>query len=380
MKLCIVTHNVVKGDGQGRVNYEVLQEALHRGHHVTLLASRVSTDVAHHPLVNWIDIPVKGFPTQLVRGLIFSQRSAAWLQKHRQEFDLIKVNGALTSVDADVNAAHFIHRSWLQSIAHPAKQHRNLYGAYQWFYTLLHAHFERQAFVDHARLVVAVSKKVEEELLQIGVPQERIKVILNGVDIQEFCPGDVDRQQLGLPQDVTLALFVGDIKSNRKNLDSVLQALQQVPDLHLAVVGDTHDSLYPKLAKTLGVSDRVYFLGYRSDVADIMRAADCFVLPSRYEACTLVLLEAMASGLPVITAATAGGSEIVTAQSGIVLAHSEDISGLVQALQLLAGNAAYRQQMGQQARQVVKHYTWQKMAKEYLDCFEAMDRRHTVPQ
>jgi hypothetical protein len=58
----------------------------------------------------------------------------------------------------------------------------------------------------------------------------------------------------------------------------------------------------------LNVSDHVHFLGYRRDIPDLMRTANIFVFPSRYEACPLVLLEAMASGLPIVTAQTAGGS------------------------------------------------------------------------
>ncbi len=63
-----------------------------------------------------------------------------------------------------------------------------------------------------------------------------------------------------------LALFVGDIRSRRKNLELVLHALTEVRGLHLAVVGDTARSPYPAMAAELGVMDRVHFLGYRRDV------------------------------------------------------------------------------------------------------------------
>ena len=69
MKLCIVTHTVMKGDGQGRVNYEVAREAIRRGHHVTLLASSVDLALQQHSQVDWIPIPVKGYPLQLVREI-----------------------------------------------------------------------------------------------------------------------------------------------------------------------------------------------------------------------------------------------------------------------------------------------------------------------
>ena len=91
-------------------------------------------------------------------------------------------------------------------------------GTYQGFYTALNANWERKAF-DRAKVVVAVSEKVAQELVAIGIPRDRIRVILNGIDLQEFAPGIVDRQKRGLPEEVPLALFAGDIRTPRKNLD-----------------------------------------------------------------------------------------------------------------------------------------------------------------
>ncbi|WP_216455264.1 glycosyltransferase family 4 protein, partial [Arcanobacterium phocae] len=158
--------------------------------------------------------------------------------------------------------------------------------------------------------------------------------------------------------DVPLALFVGDIRTNRKNLDTVLRALVGVPDLHLAVGGSIAGSPYPALAERLGVSDRVHFLDFRRDVADLMKAADLFVFPSRYEACTLVLLEAMASGLPAITAISAGGSEIVTPDCGVVLTDSEDVGALTRAMAELARDPERRERMGRRAREIAEQHSW----------------------
>ncbi len=371
MKLCIVTHKVRKGDGQGRVNYEVAQEAIRRGHHLTLVTSEVTPELEQNSQVNWIKIPVQSYPTEFIRNFVFAQKSTNWLYQHRPEFDLVKVNGAITTVAADVNAVHFVHSSWLKSPAHISRLRRDVYGFYQWLYTALNARWEKQAF-QKAKVIVAVSQKVAEELVNIGVPRSRIRVIVNGVDLQEFAPGVGDRQKLNLPKDVTLALFAGDIRTPRKNLDTVLHALAKVPDLHLAVVGSIEGSPFPNLAASLGLSERVHFLGYRRDIAEIMRAADLFVFPSRYEACTLVLLEALASGLPVITATTTGGAELVTPECGIVLPDSDDADALAQALLSLVSNHLLMQQMGKAARLVAQQHSWTTMAQTYIDLFEEL--------
>ena len=230
MQLCIVTHNVTKGSGQGRVNYEVTWEALRRGYHVTLLASQIAPELQQHDQITWVLIAVQGIPTELLRNALFAYKTAVWLRQHRSQFDLVKVNGGITSSPADVNAVHFVHSSWLRSPAHTAKYHRNAYGAYQWLYTRLNAHWEGQAF-RRSRMVVAVSDKVKQELMAMGVPAEQIQVVLNGVDLQEFTPGTIDRHRWNLPEAVPLALFAGEIRSNRKNLDTVLQALKQLPHI-----------------------------------------------------------------------------------------------------------------------------------------------------
>jgi glycosyltransferase involved in cell wall biosynthesis len=371
VKLCVVSQNVIVGDGQGRVNYEVVWATIRLGHQITLLSSKVDSELQKHSQVKWIYIPVRKWPTQLLRDLVFSWRSNAWLRKHRSEIDLIQACGAVTGAATDVNTVHFVHNGWLRSPVHPIRLNQGAYGPYQWLYTVLNALWEKEAF-RHTKVVVAVSEKIKKELLEIGVPKERIRVILNGADLKEFSPGSSERSQLGLPEVVTLALFVGDIRSPRKNLDTVLHALVQVPELHLAVAGSTERSPYPFLATKLGLDERVHFLGYRRDVSEIMKAVDLFVFPSRYEACTLVLLEAMASGLPVITAVTAGGAEIVTPDCGVVLADSEDNQALAEALIRLSNDHHLRSQMGQAARAIAEQHSWSSKAQSYIDLFEEL--------
>nr|WP_225225914.1 glycosyltransferase family 4 protein [Komarekiella delphini-convector] len=368
--MCIITHKVKRGDGQGRVNYEVAKEAINRGHHLTLLASEIAPELENDSQVNWMEIPVNGYPTELIRNFIFAKKSADLLKKSRG-IDLVKVNGAISMAAADVNAVHFVHSSWLRSPVHISRNRRDLYGLYQWLFTALNARWEKQAF-QTAKVVIAVSEKVAQELINIGVPRSRIRVIVNGVDLQEFAPGIASRQKLGLPENVTLALFAGDIRTPRKNLDTVLHALVKVPDLHLVVVGHTEGSPFPQLAVSLGLNERVHFVGYRRDIAEIMRAVDLFVFPSRYEACTLVLLEALASGLPVITATATGGAELVTPECGVVLPDSDDTDALATALLSLVSERILMQQMGQAARSVAEQHSWTIMAQTYVDLFEEL--------
>jgi len=373
MKICIITSNVRKGDGQARVNYEIVKEAIARKHQITLVVRQVASEIEKDDLINCVYFPVKKIPTELMRGFMFTHNSDRWLRQHEHEFDVIISCGAVTSRKTDINVVHFVHNAWLKSPFHTIRMNRDLYGAYQWIYSALNAYWETFAF-QQAKTIIAVSETIKRELIEIGVPPEKIQVISNGVDVDEFyptLPTNQDRQKIGLPEKVDLALFVGEFKTNRKNLDTVLKALVNVPTLHLAVVGSIDKSPYPQLAKQLGVNERVHFLGYRSDIAKIMQNVDFFVFPSRYEPFGMVVSEAMSSGLPVITTEVAGVASIVTSECGIVLKDSEDILALTNALIKLTTNVDLRKRMGLSARTIAEQHTWISKANNYLDIFES---------
>jgi len=171
MRLCIVTHKIVKGDGQGRANYEIVLEAIRRGHHVTLVAINISPDLQQNSHVRWVPISVNGYPTALLSNLIFSWQSRRWLERHHLEFDLLQVYGCVTDYPADVNTFQFVHSGWLRSPAHTWKLQKNLYGAYQWLFTALNALWEKKA-CQISKILVAVSEGIKHELIAIGVDQK----------------------------------------------------------------------------------------------------------------------------------------------------------------------------------------------------------------
>ncbi len=367
MRIGIVTRRVGPNDGQGRVNMEVAREALQQGHAVTLFCESADPALIESG-ADLVALPPPAFlPGRLLRDQVFAARSAAALRG----CDAVLANGFATWARSDVNAVHFVHRAWAASPHHPWRQHRDARSLYARLYAGVNAKLERGAF-RRAPKVVAVSQKLKAELVWGGVPSERIETILNGVDTDEFTPGRADRAALGLPPHVRLALFAGDLRNSRKNLDSVLQALAtSSPGLNLAVAGRHENTPWPAMAAALGVADRVHFLGFRTDMPNLMRAVDFFVFPSRYEACSLVLLEALSSGLPVITATSAGGAEIVTKDVGFVLTDSENVEALSSLMTRLTEDGTLLQDMQLAARQIALAHGWQAMARRYVALLEA---------
>jgi glycosyltransferase involved in cell wall biosynthesis len=375
VRLALVSHRFQRNDGQGRVNYEIARAALDHGYELTILAAHCAEDIVNHPQARFIPMGGESLPTELLRNLAFATSSARWLRQHRHELDLIQANGFVTWEDCDIVAAHFIHTGWRKSPYYPFTS-LSPYSLYQRLYTFLNSRWEKRAFLGAER-VIAVSHGIARELGSLGVPADRIEVIYNGVDTEQFCPGLSERPSFGLPSDVPLALFVGDIRTPRKNLDTVLRALQHTPEIHLAVAGSVKGSPYPSLARELGVNERVFFLDKVARIASLMRSVDLFVFPSRYEAHPLVVLEAMASGLPAIVSGNFG-AESFLGDGGEILKDPNDIATLAAVMNDLMRATEKRKLMALAGRQRALEMHWSTMAQAYLGVYEKLLRSETA--
>jgi glycosyltransferase involved in cell wall biosynthesis len=374
LRVAIVTHVVRHNDGQGRVNHEIARAALDENIAVTLVASHVAPDLLAHPKVRWVPMKIgRWWPTNLLRQQVFALKSALWLRTHRSEYDVLHVNGFITWMPADVNTAHFVHSGWFGSKYYPFGLTKGLWSAYQFVYTRVNASLERWAY-RRSRVITAVSQKVADEIRAIGLtPNNRVDVIYNGVDTRGFAAAQGDRAKFNLPAEAFLLLFVGDLRTPRKNLGTVLEALRHLPDhVHIAVAGYLPGSPYPEQARSLGIANRVHFLGLVKEMPVLMHSVDAFVFPSRYEAMSLSLLEAMAAGLPVVTARTAGGAEIITPECGIVLDDPDDPKALAGAIAQLAESDEARRAMGIAANELATGFGWARMAAQYIALYRQL--------
>ena len=172
--------------------------------------------------------------------------------------------------------------------------------------------------------LVACSDAVRDHLVhRLEVPREQVEVVPNGVQPDDFRgDGRRLRAELGLAADVPLVGTVGRISRQKAPEDFLLAArrvLDREPRAVFLLVGETDDAALSaqvrSLAQDLQLGDRLRLLGHRTDVADVYDALDVFVLPSRWEGFGLVLVEAMASGTPVV-ATDVGGIPQVTGALG----------------------------------------------------------------
>jgi glycosyltransferase involved in cell wall biosynthesis len=206
-----------------------------------------------------------------------------------------------------------------------------------------------------------------EGLRQLGnsfEPNVSIQVIPNGVDLEAFHLGERAWEPPSL-------LFVGRIVY-QKGLDLLLTALGQLKDMkwRLDLVGSgPRVERLKEQAAALGIAEHVHFRGWqtREQLPETYRQANLFVYPSRHEGMPNAVLEAMASGLPVLATRIAGNEELVSAEAGI-LVPPEDVAALQAGLRQLLADAGLRQRMGAAARRRVEEkYGWQGVAESYLD-------------
>jgi sugar transferase (PEP-CTERM/EpsH1 system associated) len=209
--------------------------------------------------------------------------------------------------------------------------------------------------------VLSVSSRLAERITrETGFPLERIRVIRNGVDIERF--GRVERSSaraiLRLPADQPTLVTVGRLVPV-KDHETLLQAMAQLrrdgvlPTLAIAGDGPLLEPLKARAA-ALGLDAQVRFLGHRPDVEVVLGAADVFVLSSESEGLSNTILEAMASGLPVVATRVGGADEMVRpGQTGYLVApHSPQ--GLADALASLVRSPRVRQAMGTAGRRRVE--------------------------
>ncbi|HEX8912287.1 MAG TPA: glycosyltransferase family 4 protein [Humisphaera sp.] len=373
MKIAVVTPSCVRTDGQGRVNWEFARRAASAGHAVTLVCRRVDPDLAAAPGITCAPLGRASVSRPAVVGeLSFVRHADRTVRRLRDAgaIDAVVANGFVIREPHELNVCHFVHAAWLRAIdALPAGTAPRLRVAYHRWYTARNAAWERAAFT-HARRVIAPSAGTRADLVAAGVPAAKIAVVHHGVDVDDFAPGPEPRGTLGLPERVPLALFVGDVRTPRKNLDTVLAALRSAPAWHLAVAGDARRSPFPALADRLGVGGRTLFLGFRRDVPRLMRACDALVCPSRYEPFGLVALEALASGLPVVASRATGAAELLNPTCGAVVDDPNDADGIARELERLAGHPDRRAEAGAAARRVALSHPWRGVADRHLELLD----------
>lgn len=200
------------------------------------------------------------------------------------------------------------------------------------------------------RAILAISEAVAASLAQfIPSIQSRLHVINNGIDLERFSRAAGYDKRCLIGHDAPLVVAVSRFDPP-KDHQTLIRAVAGLPGVHAVLVGDGPlRSRTEQLAKRLGVSDRIHFLGRRSDVPSILRTADVFVQSSRWEGFGLATVEAMACGLPVVASKVPGLADVV-GDAGLLFepGDAEELRALVARL---LTNSDLRLQLGKRAKE-----------------------------
>lgn len=357
MKLALNFRRVAPSQG-GAETYvaDLCRRLVQLGHSVDLYAESWANGVLPEA-VRCIHVPAPGRSrTAQIRG--FAEASASVLGPRNDDYDctvgfintwahdVIIPQGGVHDASRVHNARRF-RAAWQRWLYRKSKEFQPRAGLYR--------ELEARQYDPRtgAKLVVAVSRFVQGHLAKFhDVPASRVRVIPNAIDADRLAVPDpaavrkAFRDQHGLRESDLIALFVGH-NFRLKGLGPLLEALHDRArtnpasrPIHLLVCGGGKLAPFARMVRRLGLDRTVHLIGFAPDVRAPFHAADFFVSPTYYDPCSLVVFEALACGLPVITTACNGAGEVMSeGREGFVIPAPDDLPALVTALDRLAIDA-----------------------------------------
>lgn len=266
-----------------------------------------------------------------------------------------------------------VHRAWLEISRHERDWKGRLKQKANPFHGLILRLEREQLQGRHYAHVVALTDVVKRDIMRFyEVPSEDITVIPNGFAPQEFnverreAECETMRRKLGFAPDDKVVIFVAN-ELERKGFGPLLEAVASLHDNRVRVlaVGRLNRADCQAQISRLKLDKQVHFTGPSSDVASFYAAADVFALPTQYEAWGLVIVEAMACGLPVLTSRLAGAAVAVRERwSGFLLDHPRDVGEIAGKLRLLLDGV--HAQPPKIADSVLE-YSWSQILPRYED-------------
>lgn len=219
--------------------------------------------------------------------------------------------------------------------------------------------------------VIAPADYVKDELIEFGV-KKPIAVIPNGVDTNQFRPGKSDfiKEKFGLKADDKILLYVGRV-AKEKSIDFLIRSFVEVSkknkNVYFAIVGDGQEKeSLEKLAKKLGVESKVFFLGFvpHDKLVDVYNSADIFIFASTTETQGLVILEAMASGLPVIAVKDRVFSEFIeTGVDAFIVENDQNL--FADKINLVLADSLLKKEITGNARKKAEIFSLEKIALKF---------------
>lgn len=369
MKVALSFPGCHRKAGVERIVFECAHFLASRSHDVTVLANEWEAEPSLP--IKYHYVPVRPRPGYL-RGASYF-RSATRELGH-ESFDVLNTHGCVCPYGG-VQWVQSVHRAWLDR----SRAFRPLHSAARWKQNLnpLHPvllgleekHFRQRRY----RKVIATTQDVKNDLMHYyQVPADDVVIVPNGFAPAEFNPERREqrreemRERLGLKRGDVALLFVAN-ELERKGYRTILDAMRRLrrANLRLLVVGRPDVVHVKRLAAEAGLGPQVVACGPTQDVSAFHAAADVFVLPTQYEAFCLAILEALGSGLPVVTSRVPGAHDAIEpGVNGFLVDDPKDGAGLASALEPLL-DTDFRNALSARVPDTVIKYQWPFVLERY---------------
>jgi UDP-glucose:(heptosyl)LPS alpha-1,3-glucosyltransferase len=357
LRIAFVVHDYHRHGGHARYTAE-LAGRFKRDHEVHVFANTFDdpdpAGITYHHVPAWRR-------SALTTVLSFVLPGTALV---RGPFDIVHAQG-LCGLRHNVATAHICQSAWYEALERSA-------GRLTWkqrAFRALVVPLERWALAQRStRRVIAISNRVRDDLARFYRRTNGVTVIYHGIDLDTFRPGhparEAVRAELGLTPGDCVALFVGHLQ---KGAAAAIRAARQVPGLRLVLVSSSDPAPEREVARAEGVADRVAFHPPTRQIDRLYAAADVFVFPTQYDAFGMVISEAMATGLPVVTSREAGAAELIThGVDGWLTDDPWAVEQIAGGLRALAADPERRARMGRAARATIEAHTWDRVAAETM--------------
>jgi len=351
-----------RAGGAEQWTWQFAKSLVRRGHEVHVVAQAFAPMTA--------DIPIVAHPLGRIRSRL-DLASAAGQKLHGLSLDVIHDMGAGWYCDvfqphggsrrAAIEQNLHLVPPWARALKRAAQPWLPRYREFE--------ALQARQYVDDGRLIVALSRRVADHFRRLHqVPAQRIRLVYNGVDVRRFTPEHrrqhrgVVRARLGIgPQRVMFLIVAHNFRL--KGVPALLDATQRLTrighDVQLVVAGGKRLGPWMRAASARGIGERVTFTGPIDDPVPLYAAADVYVQPTFYDPCSLVVLEALACGLPAMTSAYNGVSELMHhGHDGLVLDDPADVTALATQMECLL-DPRTRHAMGEAARALALRHTFE---------------------
>ena len=327
-----------KRGGVERIMYECGCFLAQRNHNVQILANEVDPNMSSLANITVRDANVKK-TTWFLNGLRYYITASR--QLHKLNYDVLNTHGCVAPVGG-VPWVQSVHRAWLEvsKSLRPNQIQRvrqRLNPLHPILLMLEREHFAKRQYSK----VIVTTTDVQRDLERFyDVPHHDVEVVPNGFSPSEF---NVEkrlnqrsrvRAQLGITDDTFVLLFAAN-ELERKGFYTLVRAMSHLRDTKVVVlvVGRYDTAEAQKVVNVNQLDNHIRLCGSTSNIAEFHSAADALVLPTKYEAFCLAILEALGSGLPVITTRVPGAyNAIVENVNGLLLDNPEDDYGLAECI------------------------------------------------